>query len=668
MTSANEKATAQTVAISNSQQQLTSTPIFGQLAEQGKYSHLPGQMRNAKRWIVWKLVPQAKGKPKKVPFYVSGTQRNGMLDTPDDVAQFGTLADAMSALKTGRYTGLGFALGPDGTGNYWQGIDLDHLPEHPELQTIADDLPGYTERSPSGDGLHAIGYGRDFHTMRSNTTGIEAYSYGRYFTVTADSAGGGDVCELADFVEGVLRPLHGQQNPRQPKHRQEVKNDAGSTISAADCIDQQTVDDLRSALQSMNADEYGTWIENGQRLKSLGDTGRELWLAWSATSPRFDENEAAHKWETFTGIKSGYAGVFSAAQVLGWKNPRKGEDATKGLEDLIDQAKTTPERRYKPLGSAALAALPPLTWRVRGVLPAQGLAAIYGPSGSGKSFLAIDLCAAVARGRSWFGKHVTGAPVTYLALEGEGGIRLRVQAWEKHHGEPLPDGLTFILQSFDMSSRQDLADLLAVLPAGGVVIIDTLNRAAPCVDENSSKDMGQVLTAAKAIQVHTAGLVVLVHHTGKDQTKGLRGHSSLHAALDGAIEVQRVAGWRSWSVAKAKDGEDGGSYTFDLKPVEVGQDEYGFTESSRVIVPAVVDAVAEPKLTGGQALALAAFDAADLGLGAVAREDWRREFYDMLGDRTSEAKRQAFSRSITALVGGGVLSQTDDLFARASFF
>lgn len=246
------------------------------------------------------------------------------------------------------------------------------------------------------------------------------------------------------------------------------------------------------------------------------------------------------------------------------------KDQTKGLDDLIDQAKTAPERRYKLLGSAALAALPPLNWRVRGVLPEQGLAAIYGPSGSGKSFLAIDLCAAIARGRSWFGKHVTSAPVTYLALEGEGGIRLRAQAWEKHHQEPLPDGLSFILQSFDLSSQQDIADLLAVIPPGGVVVIDTLNRAAPCVDENSSKDMGQVLTAAKTIQAQTRGLVILVHHTGKDLTKGLRGHSSLHAALDGAIEVQRASGARSWSVTKAKDGEDGGSYTFDLQKIEVG--------------------------------------------------------------------------------------------------
>lgn len=324
----NENATVSAVAIPNSTTK-TSPHIFGQLAEQGKYSHLPDKMRKARRWLVWVLVPQVKGKPKKEPHYVSGTKRHGTLDSAEDVAQMATFDDALEALKTGRYTGLGFALGPDGNGGFWQGVDLDHLPEHPELQTIADDLPGYTERSPSGDGLHAIGYGRKFDALGSNTTGIEAYSYGRYFTVTADSAGGGDVCELADFVEGVLRPLHGQQNPRQPKHRQEVKNDAGSTISAADCIDQQTVDDLRSALQSMNADEYGTWIENGQRLKSLGDTGRELWLEWSATSDKFDEDEAAHKWGTFTGLKSGYAGVFATAQAGGWVNPQSNDAASR---------------------------------------------------------------------------------------------------------------------------------------------------------------------------------------------------------------------------------------------------------------------------------------------------------------------------------------------------
>ena len=44
--------------------------------------------------------------------------------------------------------------------------------------------------------------------------------------------------------------------------------------------------------------------------------------------------------------------------------------------------------------------------------------------------------------------------------------------------------------------------------------------------------------------------------------KGARGHSSLFAALDGAVEVTRLVNSRSWSIAKAKDGEDGKDFSF----------------------------------------------------------------------------------------------------------
>jgi hypothetical protein len=75
--------------------------------------------------------------------------------------------------------------------------------------------------------------------------------------------------------------------------------------------------------------------------------------------------------------------------------------------------------------------------------------------------------------------------------------------------------------------------------SGGVLCLDTLNRAAPTADENSSRDMGEILEAAKRLQAATGGLVVLVHHTGKDSSRGLRGHSSLFAAMDAAVEVSR---------------------------------------------------------------------------------------------------------------------------------
>lgn len=263
---------------------------------------------------------------------------------------------------------------------------------------------------------------------------------------------------------------------------------------------------------------------------------------------------------------------------------REGPDA---LEILLERARepAPPEPRYKLLGSDALRDLPPLAWRVRGVLPAVGLAALYGPSASGKSFLGFDMATAIAEGRRWFDCRVEAAPVVYAALEGEAGFRLRVAAWEVHKGRDLPERLRMVLQPFKLTEPQDVADLAAVVPAGAVVFLDTLNRAAPTADENSSKDMGQILEAAKALQASTGGLVVLIHHTGKDSTRGLRGHSSLFAAMDAAVEVSRDGDRRAWSVAKSKDGSDGNSQAFKLQIETLEIDAYGDPVSSCVVVP-----------------------------------------------------------------------------------
>ncbi len=264
-------------------------------------------------------------------------------------------------------------------------------------------------------------------------------------------------------------------------------------------------------------------------------------------------------------------------------------DGFEALEELLLTAKEPPEPepRYKLLGATDLHNLPPLAWRIRGVLPASGLASVYGPSASGKSFLALDMAAAIASGSPWFDHRVSASPVVYCALEGEAGIRLRAKAWERHQDEPMPDALRMMLQPFRLLEHQDVQDLArAVLGLGGgaVTIIDTLNRAAPTADENSSRDMGGILEACKALQGITGGLVVVVHHTGKDATKGLRGHSSLFAALDAAIEVSRNGDRREWLVAKNKDGQDGDAHPFNLRIIELGSDSHGDPESSCVVV------------------------------------------------------------------------------------
>lgn len=262
-----------------------------------------------------------------------------------------------------------------------------------------------------------------------------------------------------------------------------------------------------------------------------------------------------------------------------------------------------PAMRYKLLTSEDLKNLPPLRWRIRGVLPQAGIGAVFGPSGSGKSFLVIDVLAAVATGRAWFGCRVKQAPVLYIALEGEAGIAQRVHAHQIRHGD-LPPGFRFLLTPLDIRKPDDRAELVKAARAAGLVdgvlVLDTLNRAAPGMDENDSRDMGEVITAAKALQAELGGLVLLVSHTGKDVTKGLRGHSSLHAALDCAVEVRRDGDRREWQIAKAKDGDDGEAHPFRLDVVEVGEDDDGEPVTSCIVMADEAAHVAtRPKLPKG---------------------------------------------------------------------
>jgi hypothetical protein len=244
------------------------------------HTEVPRAMREARRWLVWRAVPRPGAKMAKVPYYVDGEPRQGNADGPEDRARFASFDDAIQVFQSGRYTGIGFALGADEHGNAWQGIDLDHTDTRPELAALIDQLPGYVERSPSGTGVHAIGCGRAFTALGSNATGIEAYSNGRYFTVTGEAISG-DIEDVSDFVVRTLAPLHSPS-------RDEREPDVGDIKVSA-----RTVRDLRSALLFMRSDDRGLWVRMGHALKALGDVGRGLWLEWSTTSDKFDAQDAA---------------------------------------------------------------------------------------------------------------------------------------------------------------------------------------------------------------------------------------------------------------------------------------------------------------------------------------------------------------------------------------
>lgn len=280
-------------------------------------------MRAAPIWLVWRSIREpGKAKSRKVPYYASGVPRSGALDSPEDRAQLVSYDDALIALEQscGAYAGLAIALGPDGRGGNWQGIDLDDMVAR-GIADIADLWTrgpcaglGYVEMSPSGNGIHLIGYGRAFQSLGSNSSGLEAYAGGRFFTFTGLPIVGDSPCrtyDLGDYVEQALSPRHSAGRA------------ASSAASGGEAVsvDPKTVTELRSALFHTRADEYDLWVRMGLALKELGDTGRGLWMDWSATSDKFDPKKAAKKWDGFAPRDTGYQAVFAEAQRHGWVNP-----------------------------------------------------------------------------------------------------------------------------------------------------------------------------------------------------------------------------------------------------------------------------------------------------------------------------------------------------------
>lgn len=324
----------------------------------------------------------------------------------------------------------------------------------------------------------------------------------------------------------------------------------------------------------------------------------------------------------------------------------------------------SPDDVYTFLERDQIMALPDLEWYIKGVLPARGLAVISGASKAGKSFLALDAMCAVVEGREWFGRRTKQTECRYVVLEGEGGLKQRVLAWEKKHGRPLPQGVKPFFPTAEQPFNliKDARKLARSVPKHSIIVIDTLNRAAPAAEENTSKDMGLIIAAAKLVESITQVLVILVAHEGKDASRGIRGHSSLFAALDGNITCRKEADSYIWSIEKSKDGRDGDAYGYDLEVFEVGHDKDGDKITSCAIEPRP-DKIRK-KLTKTEAEAYKAWIAAATD-NCAHESEWKRAMKDADPEASTSTIKKRFARMKKRLVEKGYLIENDGYYRPA---
>jgi hypothetical protein len=312
---------------------------------------------------------------------------------------------------------------------------------------------------------------------------------------------------------------------------------------------------------------------------------------------------------------------------------------------------------------------------IEGLLIKGAMSVIYGPSNCGKTFWTSDLAMHVATGRKWQGRDIEPGGVIYCALEGGHGIRNRVAAWRKHYrleGVEVP----FAVIPVTLNLLDPDADAARVVEAieeakrqfGFPVvwtIMDTLSRAMAGGNENSPEDMGALVTNGTMIQQATGSHLTWIHHSGKDQAQGARGHSLLRAATDTEIEISRPDkdSPSTARVTKQRELEIEGEWVFGLEKVELGTNRRGKPVTSCVVVDA--EAQERPRsirLPPGARAALAALHEALIEAGqsgthrdmprdrrVVPVEIWRRAFYSRSHLENQDAKRKAFLRAVSDL-------------------
>lgn len=312
---------------------------------------------------------------------------------------------------------------------------------------------------------------------------------------------------------------------------------------------------------------------------------------------------------------------------------------------------------------------------VEDLLSQGSTSVIYGQSNSGKTFVALDLAMHIAMGKPWRGREVQQCGVIYCALEGTFGIRNRVAAFRREHNVPDDTPFGIVTVSLEMLQPETAEQLAAAIVAEaeaigvpiGLIVMDTLSRALAGGDENSAEAMGRLVTHSDYLRGETRAHIMWVHHAGKDDSRGARGHSLLRAAIDTEIEVIDDDGTRTIRVRKQRDHELGRDMPFRLRVVELGANPRG-----KMITTCVVDhdeeeeaqaAPAGKRLTNDRARAYLVLTDLIAGSGqsghrgvpqdipSVPEEWWRDRFYERAKPgATQEIKRQAFTRAADYLI------------------
>lgn len=570
------------------------------MAKALKSLQAPAALRELKQWLVWKFEPNPKPGKKdlKVPYYAkSGTKRGWMpgvrskkvgQGSAEELPLLVTFDEALAAAQERGMTGIGLAMVP---GQPVTALDFDHCVADGVIDPAVEALivGTYSEISPSGTGVRAfvlgdLGDRSDAHP-EDGAFGFETYTTSRFVTFTGDVT---EIAELTGSENTVAEPSQllldtcekrfGPRVIRQISIGKSEKERVGLT-------DAQIAEVLKWTAMG----DHNRWMAVGMAVhhETEGE-GEWLWDEWSQLGADYEgPDEIRYKWSTmgnYTGNEKTFWSVLREAQAQGC--PVDVDTASPDEFEVLEMPKggRFNIRTHNDFASQVRS----VRWIVKDFLPAAQLGVLFGESGSGKTFASYDLCAAVCRGIEWNGKRVTKGRVLYVVAEGVAGFVNRIKAYCHQQGISPSDIDMDVISDLtpNLLEPAQITDLIKDIKQQqpyDLIVMDTFAQVMPGANENSGEDVGKALAECKRIHRHTGAMVLLVHHSGKDASKGARGWSGLRAAADVELEVLRSDELRSISVTKLKDGQDGTQIGFKLHTVILGEDEDGDDITSCIV-------------------------------------------------------------------------------------
>jgi hypothetical protein len=238
----------------------------------------------------------------------------------------------------------------------------------------------------------------------------------------------------------------------------------------------------------------------------------------------------------------------------------------------------------------------PIPWLIKGWIPSYGTTMIFGESGCGKTFFALDIACHLVTGNPWRDFRTKHGTVVYLAGEGNFGLRTRIASWSIYHSRRDLDNLYLSNRPIDMdkpgAGDQIMQAIREVVPGPVIaVFIDTLNRHMSG-DENSARDVSMMLAACNQVAAETEAATILLHHVGhSDHAKRReRGSSAIRGSLDTSICVSRSKNnVIEIECVKMKDAPEPSGICAELASVDLEWiDEDGEQIAGAVIVPSEI--------------------------------------------------------------------------------